>query len=62
MDVAGGDITSLYVSMYKRDYYMHPDQLPDLARNNDKTHRREENKSSSSEVRGILRTLTSLTL
>ena len=29
MDVAGCDITSLYVSMYKRDYYMHhKDQLP----------------------------------
>ena len=44
MNVAGGDITSLYVSMYKRDYYMHPDQLQDLA--SDKTTRREEIKSS----------------
>ena len=27
--MAGCDITSLYVSMYKRDYYMHhKDQLP----------------------------------
>ena len=49
VDVAGGDITSLYVSMYKRDYYMHhKDQLPitDLARSHLKANGGEENKNS----------------